>query len=57
MLSNDRTGILDISGEAGEVGCAMGEVVEVDEEVGSGDCTIVEVKGSRVCRLCMGGEG
>ena len=34
----------------------MGEVVE-DEEVGSGECTIVEVKGSLVCRLCIGGEG
>ena len=56
MLSNDRTGILDISGEAGEVGCAMEDVVE-DEEGGSGDCTMVEVKGSRVCRLCIGGEG
>ena len=56
MLSNERAGILEISGEAGEVGWAMGDVVE-EEEVGSGECTIVEVRGSRVCRHCIGGEG
>ena len=47
---------MEISGEAGEVGWAMGEVVD-EEEVGSGECTIVEVRGSRVWRRCIGGEG
>jgi len=49
-------GIVEISGEAGEVGCAMGEMVE-GVEIDSGEAIMVEVRGWWTWRLCTGGEG
>ena len=50
--------MVDISGEAGEVGCRGEAVDRVEgEETGEGELSMVEVRGWRACRRCTGGEG